>query len=249
MDPGKTEKSLLAARKKGTLVAALIDPEDFTTQKASSAARKAQKAGVSAIFIGGSTIAEQRHLDEVVIAVKRSVTVPVLLFPGDITGISRHADAILFSSLLNSTNTYFIIGAQAVGAAQVKKFGLEAIPMGYLVFGEHSSAGFVGQVRGIPPEKPAFAVMYALAAQYLGMRTLYLEAGSGASEVVTEQTIAAVRKHYDGFLIVGGGITTEERAAQAATAGADLIVVGNLLQTHRFEIKLDRIVQAAIGVV
>src|SRR5271169_125160 len=116
MEPGKTEKSLLAARKKGTLVAALIDPEDFTAEKAATVAKIAQEAGVSAILVGGSTIAEQRHLDDVVSQIKRSVTIPVILFPGDITGISQYADAILFGSLLNSTNTYFLIGAQSVGA-------------------------------------------------------------------------------------------------------------------------------------
>src|SRR5208283_3437216 len=131
--------------------------------------------------------------------------------------------------------TYFIIGAQAIGAVQVKKYGLEAIPMGYLIFGEESSAGFVGQVRGIPTGKLGIAIMYALAAQYLGMRTLYLEAGSGSAEVVPPQTIAAVRERYEGLLIVGGGITDEKRASQAANAGADVIVIGNLLQTGDFE--------------
>lgn len=244
LGPGKTEKALISRRKQGTLVAALIDPDDFTTSQAASVARKAEKAGVSAIFIGGSTIAEQSHLDDVVIAVKRHVTLPVILFPGNVTGISKNADAILFSSLLNSTNTYFLIGAQAIGAVLVRKQQLEAIPMGYLVFGEHTSAGFIGQVRGIPSDKPAIAVMYALAAQYLGMRALYLEAGSGAAEVVPPATIDAVRKQYGGFLIVGGGIRDEERASAAAKAGADLIVVGNLLNSQDFESKLTRIVKA-----
>jgi phosphoglycerol geranylgeranyltransferase len=245
LGPGKTESLLIQRRKaRGTLVAALIDPEDFTPAKAGSVAKSAQDAGASLILIGGSTIANQQQLDDVVSQVSHDVTIPVVLFPGNITGISQKADAILFSSLLNSTNTYFLIGAQAIGAIQVKKYGLEAIPMGYMVFGEHSSAGFVGQVRGIPEEKPGIAVMYALAAQYLGMRTLYLEAGSGAAEVVPPQTIAAVRKHYEGLLIVGGGITDEERAGQAAKAGADIIVIGNLLQTKGFEAKLAKIIKA-----
>jgi len=244
LGPGKTESRLIQRRKaRGTLAAALIDPEDFTAKEAGSVARRAQEAGVSLILVGGSTIANQQQLDDVVSQVKLNVTIPVILFPGNITGISQHADAILFSSLLNSSNTYFIIGAQAIGAVQVKRYGLEAIPMGYLVFGEQSSAGFVGQVRGIPAGKPRIAVMYALAAQYLGMRTLYLEAGSGAAEVVLPQTIAAVRKHYQGLLIVGGGITDEERAGQAAEAGADIIVIGNLLQTKGFESKLSKIVK------
>ena len=242
---GRTERTLLRVRKKkGTLVAALIDPEDFTMESASRLAKRVEELGASCILVGGSTIADQVHLDEVVMGIKLNITIPVLLFPGNITGISRHADAILFSSLLNSTNTYFIIGAQAIGSIQVMKTKLEAIPMGYLVFGEQSSTGFVGQARGIPLDKPSIAVMYAMAAHYLGMRTLYLEAGSGSNSTISPEVVAAVRKYYPGFLIVGGGITSPEAAARISKAGADVIVVGNLLQTQGYEAKLASIVKA-----
>ena len=160
------------------------------------------------------------------------------------TGISQHADAILFGSLLNSTNTYFIIGAQAIGSIQVMKAKLEAIPMGYLVFGEEATTGFVGQVRGIPLDKPSIAVMYAMAAYYLGMRTLYLEAGSGSNKTISPEVIAAVRAYYPGLLIVGGGVTSPEAARTIAKAGADVIVVGNLLEKEGFEAKLAAIVKA-----
>lgn len=244
-EPGRVEKGLLKARaKKGTLVAALIDPEDFTMKSASKVAKRVQELGASCIFVGGSTIADQVHLDEVVMGAKLNITIPVLLFPGDITGISRHADAILFSSLLNSTNPYFITGAQAIGSIQVMKHKLEAIPMGYLVFGEHSSTGFVGQAKGIPLDKPSIAVMYAMAAHYMGMRALYLEGGSGASSSISPEVIAAVRRYYPGFLIVGGGITTPEAAARISKAGADVIVIGNLLQTEGYEDNFASIVKA-----
>src|SRR5271154_5392015 len=226
------------------MVAALIDPEDFTPQTASDVAKKVQALGASCIFIGGSTIADQAQLDQVVMSIKRDVTLPVLLFPGNITGISRHADAILFSSLLNSTNPYFLIGAQAIGSIQVMKSKLEAIPMGYLVFGDQSTTAFVGQVRPIPLDKPSIAVMYAMAAHYLGMRTLYLEAGSGADKTISPEVIAAVRKYYPGLLIVGGGITTPEAASKISKAGADVIVIGNMLETQGFEPKLAAIVKA-----
>ena len=176
--------------------------------------------------------------------VKMHITIPVLLFPGNITGISRHADAILFSSLLNSTNSYFIIGAQALGSLQVRKAKLEAIPMGYLVFGDHSTTGFVGQVRGIPLDKPSIAVMYAMAAHYMGMRSLYLEAGSGAEKSISPEVIAAVRAYYPGLLIVGGGVTTPEAASKISKAGADVIVIGNMLEKEGFESKLAAIVKA-----
>lgn len=245
MDVGPIESLLLEKRKAlGTLIAALIDPEDFSVEEAVSIAERVEHIGVSLILIGGSTIADQQHLDQVVTRVKSRITIPVILFPGNITGISNHADAILFSSLLNSTNTYFIIGAQAIGAMQVKKCGLEAIPMGYLVFGQDSTTAFVGQIREIPRNKPSIAVMYSMAAHYLGMRTLYLEAGSGSATVIQKEVIAAVRKYYPGLLIVGGGVTDSDAAKSIAETGADIIVVGNMLKSPDFVEKLTPIVQA-----
>ncbi len=255
MEIGPVEKQLLHETRKGPIVAALIDPENFSPNKAADTAARAIAAGVSLILVGGSTLANQGRLDEVVRSVRnhirpgpghrKSHKTPVVLFPGNITGVSRYADAILFSSLLNSTNPYFIIGAQALGAIEVHKAGIESIPMAYLVFGNSSATSFIGQVNGLPTSKPNLAVIYALAAKFLGMRTLYLEAGSGAGEPIPQETIGAVRKVYDGILIVGGGITGADAAARAAKAGADLLVVGNLLQSSGYETTLRQIVSAA----
>lgn len=254
LEVGPIEKHLIESAKKGTIVAALIDPEDFTPNQAATAAARAIDAGASLILVGGSTLANQGRLDVTVKAVKghikshsghsKSHEVPVILFPGNITGVSRYADAILFSSLLNSTNTYFIIGAQALGAVEVYKSKIESIPMGYLVFGNNSATSFIGQVLSIPMSKPNLTVIYGLAAMYLGMRALYLEAGSGSEEPISQETIRAVRRTYQGLLIVGGGITSAEAASKAAKAGADILVVGNLLQTTGFEETLKRIVNA-----
>lgn len=248
---GPVEKYLIERTKHGPIVAALIDPEDFTPKQASETAVRAIEAGASLILVGGSTLASQTRLDAVVKTVKshtgsrsghtKSHEVPVVLFPGNITGVSRYADAILFSSLLNSTNPYFIIGAQALGAVEVYKSRIESIPMGYLVFGNNSATSFIGQVNGLPSSKPNLAVIYALAAQYLGMRTLYLEAGSGSGEPIPQEVIKLVRKAYGGMVIVGGGITTPEAAAKAARAGADILVVGNLLESPGFEATLKEI--------
>jgi phosphoglycerol geranylgeranyltransferase len=252
--PGPIEKHLIQRIRKGPICAALIDPEDFTPRQAADTAAKAIAAGASLILVGGSTFANQGRLDAVVRAVKghtkshaghrASHTAPVVLFPGNITGVSRFADAILFSSLLNSTNPYFIVGAQALGAIEVYKSGIESIPMGYLVFGKASAAAFIGQANALPASKPNLAVIYALAAQYLGMRTIYLEAGSGSGEPVPPGTIRAVRKAYNGILIVGGGIVSAEGATSASRAGADIIVVGNLLQSPGFEVALEQITKA-----
>jgi phosphoglycerol geranylgeranyltransferase len=245
MSPAGPTETRLTSRKRGfTGLAALIDPDNFDKRRAGLAAKTAEKLGFSCIFVGGSTLGDQTHLDDVVRVIKQYVTCPVILFPGNVTGISRHADAILFSSLLNSTNTYFIIGAQAIGAIQVKRYGLEAIPMGYLVFGDESTTSFIGQVRSIPYSKPTIAVMYALAAQYLGMRALYLEAGSGSDHPMPAELVTAVRKNFKGLLIVGGGITTPKTATSLAEAGADLLVIGNLLETKGFESKLLTITKA-----
>ncbi len=253
--PGAVEKYLLQRTKQAPICAALIDPEDFPPKHAAETARKVIKAGVGMILVGGSTLSDQGRLDEVIKAVKKvtnnittspatSQHLPVVLFPGNVTGVSRFADAILFSSLLNSTNPYFIVGAQALGAMEVYKAGIESIPMGYLVFGNQSATSFIGQVNSLPPSKPNLALIYALAAGYLGMRTLYLEAGSGASEPVPSETIRLVRKFYHGMILVGGGIASGEAAAKAARAGADVLVVGNLLQTPGYEKTLKQILTA-----
>jgi phosphoglycerol geranylgeranyltransferase len=252
---GPVEKLLIERTKKAPICAALIDPEDFSPKQAADAAGKAIDAGVSLILVGGSTLADQGRLNSVVRAIKghrlsrpnhRRSQIPVVLFPGNITGVSRFADAILFSSLLNSTNPYFIIGAQALGSIEVYKSKIESIPMAYLVFGSSSATSFIGQVNSLPTSKPNLAAIYALAARYLGMRTLYLEAGSGSGEPIPAETIHAVKRVYDGLLIVGGGITTAETARRAAKAGADILVIGNLLQSLGFE-KTLRQITASVG--
>lgn len=244
MKLGTTERYLVEKSKTKPIVAALIDPEDFSVAEAAATSSEAEKCGTSLILVGGSTISDQHKLDLVVRAVKSSVGCPVILFPGNVTGISHHADAILFSSLLNSTNPYFIIGAQALGAMEVYRSKLESIPMGYLVFGDSSATSFIGQTRSFPRSKPSLAVIYAMAAQYLGMRTLYLEGGSGTSDPVPPEVISRVRAHYQGLLIVGGGITDGRAAARATRAGADILVVGNLLQTQGFQKPLRQIVKS-----
>jgi phosphoglycerol geranylgeranyltransferase len=233
---------------KGTLVAALIDPEEFKPEEAAKVAATVQTEHGSLILIGGSTLAGQDQLDDVVCHIKKAVTLPVILFPGNITGVSRHADAILFMSLLNSTNPYFIVGAQALGSVLVRRYNLEAIPMGYLVIGRGSSTSFVADVKEIPPDKPSIAAMYSLAAQYMGMRAIYLEAGSGSQTTVQTRMIQAVRKYFEGLLIVGGGITTPDVARQMAKAGADVLVIGNLLQRPTFTNDFRRIVKIVSNV-
>lgn len=226
---GRVEKYLNEEVKKwGTICLPLIDSEN--SSDAAAVAKKVEKMGASAILIGGSSAIDQIELARVVTDIKSHITIPVILFPGNVTGVSPKADAILFSSLLNSEDPYFITGAQALGAVAVKKYGIEPLPTAYIIVGEGTAAWFVGRAKGIPFNKPNLAVMYSLAAQYMGMRFVYLEAGSGASQSVPPEMVAAVKKHYGGTLIVGGGIRTPEIAAKIASAGADIIVIGTMIE-------------------
>ncbi|HYO06118.1 MAG TPA: phosphoglycerol geranylgeranyltransferase, partial [Phototrophicaceae bacterium] len=155
---------------------ALLDSENFND--VSYVAKRVESLGASAILVGGSSAIDQIDLDKLVLRIKSIVSIPVILFPGNVTGVSPNADAILFTSLLNSEDPYFISGAQALGALLVKKYNIEPLPTGYIIIGENTTAWFVGRAKGIPFEKNKIAVMYSLAAQYLGMRFVYLEAGS-----------------------------------------------------------------------
>ena len=229
MKIGNTETLILdSLRENGTLCFPLIDSQNQINT--SSIASKLEYLGATGILIGGSSVSDQIELSATVSKVKSLVKIPVILFPGNITGIVPGADAILFSSLLNSENPYFITGAQAQGALIINKYNLEAIPTAYLIIGQGSTAWFIGQTRSIPFDKPGIAIMYALAAQYMGMRFLYLEAGSGSSTYVCPEMISGVRAHFDGILIVGGGITDAETATTIANAGADILVVGTLIE-------------------
>ena len=218
-------------RSRGTLLFVLIDSEVSGATESAGLVRAAEDAGASAILVGGSSAVDQMEMSEVVRKIKESTQrVPVILFPGNVTGIVPDADAILFSSLLNSENPYFITQAQALGAPAVAKFGLEPLPTAYLVVGEGTTAWFVGSARGIPHEKPKIAAAFSLAARFMGMRFVYLEAGSGAKASVTPEMVGAARGAFDGFLIVGGGIRDANTAAALAAAGADALVVGTLVE-------------------
>jgi phosphoglycerol geranylgeranyltransferase len=208
----------------------LIDPEKVTPAQASRTASKARACETSAIMIGGSTFVSTTHLDGVVKAVKRTVEIPIILFPNNVSGISRHADAIWFMSLLNSVDPYFLIGAQILGAPLVKKYGLEPLPLGYIIVGEGGTAGVVGRAITIPYNKIDLVAAHALAGQYLGMRFIYLEGGSGAKDPVPPEMIRTVKRFIDVPLIVGGGIKSREQALATASAGADIIVTGNVVE-------------------
>ncbi len=217
-------------KKKKALLFVLIDSEISEIKSTIKLAKEVEKIGASAILVGGSSATDQLGMAQTVKILKKSLKIPIILFPGNVTGVVPGADAILFSSLLNSDNPYFISQAQALGAPNVLKFGLEPLPTAYIIIGEGTSAWFVGSARTIPFDKSNLAAMYALSAQFMGMRFVYLEAGSGAKSNVKPEMVAAVRKVFKGFLIVGGGIKSTQTAAEIVKAGADAIVIGTMLE-------------------
>jgi phosphoglycerol geranylgeranyltransferase len=146
-------------------------------------------------------------------------------------------------SLLNSVDPYFLVGAQILGAPLVKKYGLEPIPMGYIIVGEGGTAGIVGKAIPVPYEKTELAAAHALAGKYLGMRFIYLEGGSGAKNPVPPQMIRVVKSFSEAYIIVGGGIRTKEQAMDAASAGADIIVTGNLIESMGSSQKIVEIIK------
>ncbi|NWK08475.1 geranylgeranylglyceryl/heptaprenylglyceryl phosphate synthase [Marine Group I thaumarchaeote] len=242
---GKVELFLKSElKKKNALLFVLIDSEVSHLEASSKLAKDVEKSGASAILVGGSSATDQIEMSQVVKSIKKGIKIPIILFPGNVTGVVPDADAILFSSLMNSENPYFISQAQALGAPSVLKFGLEPLPTAYLVIGEGTSAWFVGSARGIPFEKPKIAAAYALAAQFLGMRFVYLEAGSGAKSSVTPEMVQTVRRTFNGFLIVGGGIKDVKTAQSLVKAGSDALVIGTFLEKGGSIKKLQEITKA-----
>lgn len=207
----------------------LIDPDEQTSQEAVEIAKQAKKARSDAILVGGS-ITDQEDLNITVKSIKEEVDLPVILFPGNISGVSKYADALLFMSLLNSTNPYWITGAQALSAPSIKKMGIETIPMGYLIIEPGGTVGWVGDSKPIPRKKSDLAVAYALAAEFLGMRVIYLEAGSGADSHIPVDFIMKVKKLTNLMVIVGGGIKTAQDALEVKEAGADIIITGTVVE-------------------
>lgn len=243
---GRIERYILdEIERNGCMHMTLLDPENFSPDEIAKCAKVCEEQGTGAIMVGGSILRSHTTFDDCVKTIKENVSIPVILFPNNINAISRYADAIWFMSLLNSTDWYYIVGAQMQGSFLVKKYGLEAIPMGYLVFGSDTAVYAIGRVLPLPFNKGEVAAGYALAAQYLGMRFVYLEAGSGAQNHIPPETIRTVRDVVDISIIVGGGIRSPENSYEVAKAGADVIVTGTIVERSKDAELLSRIIQAA----
>lgn len=240
---GKTEKYLHERiERDGFIHITLIDPEKMN--RLEEAVKAAEAAGSSAFMVGGSTSHRTSDYEEAIAKIKSNSKLPVVIFPSNVASIARGADAIWFMSLLNSSNPYYIIGAQVLGIKTIRELGLEIIPMAYLILGTGGAAGYIGDAKPLPFEMPELTVGYAMAAEALGFRFIYLEAGSGAKTHVPEKLITMVKTCINVPLIVGGGIRDGLAAENVVSAGADIIVTGDVLEETRvLEEKLSEIME------
>ncbi len=218
-------------KEKGALHMTLIDQDNFNGTETCTVAKFIEESGSDAIMVGGSGV-DREQTDECIKAIKKTCKLPVIIFPGGVSQVSPYADAIYFMSLLNSRSRYWLSLAQAFASYSVYKAGIEPISMGYMVMDSEkkTSVSFYGDVNGIPRDKPKIAVSFALAAQYMGMKLVYLEGGSGAPEPVPNKVVGAVKKVLEIPLIVGGGIRDGKTAYEKVKAGADIIVTGTVLE-------------------
>ena len=208
----------------------LIDPEMCDVEKTAKLATTIEDAGADAILLGGSLLTQDLH--PIAAAIKAETELPIILFPGDSMHLTPQADAILYMSLISGRNPNYLIGEQVKAAPWIQKYGLETIPTGYMLIdgGNRTSVEFMSGTAPIPRDKPDIAAPHALAAEYLGMQMVYLEAGSGATLPVPNEMISSVKQQITIPLIVGGGITSPEIAAQKVRAGANFIVTGNIIE-------------------
>lgn len=211
------------------MLAVLIDPDHI--ENLTESVRRCNASGVDLIFLGGSLITSG-SIDETIRQIKSLTDIPVLLFPGDELQISSEADALLLLSLISGRNADLLIGKHVVAAPYLKKSGLELIATGYMLIdgGKITTASYISGSVPIPADKPEIAMCTAMAGEMLGLKLMYMDAGSGAANPVSEAMIQAVRKAVNVPIVVGGGIRSTEQAVAAWNAGADVVVVGNAIE-------------------
>ena len=217
--------------KKGAGFIVLIDPDKKNDKNIDQLVEKANQNGVDAIFVGGSIMMDGLYHKRVE-RIKSISEIPVILFPGGVNQINKHYDAMLFMSLLSGRNSHYLIGEQVIAAPIVKDYGIETIPTGYLLIdgGSPTSVEIVSGTKPLPSNRPDMIVSHALAAQFLGMKLIYLEAGSGALNKVPEDVVKKVADEINIGLIVGGGICTPEDANSIVNSGASFVVIGSAVE-------------------
>ncbi len=218
---------------RGACYIVLIDPDNKNNNSIISQVEMANHSEVDAIFVGGSLMMDGKSNDRVK-KIKKISNVPVVLFPGGVNQINSNYDAMLFLSLLSGRNPHYLIGEQVISAPIVKDLGLEAISTGYILLdgGNVTSVEFMSGTRPIPMDKKDIVASHALAGEYLGMKSIYLEAGSGAKNHIPSDIVDLVSNLISIPIIVGGGISSPEIAAKLVKAGASIIVTGTAIEKN-----------------
>ncbi|MTI32650.1 geranylgeranylglyceryl/heptaprenylglyceryl phosphate synthase [Xanthovirga aplysinae] len=214
--------------------AILIDPDKV--EKPESCLRLIEMAAenqVDFFFVGGSLVTSDSQAG-IIDLIQNNCDIPVILFPGSLMQLNFSADALLFLSLVSGRNPDLLIGQHVQAAPLLKKSALEILPTAYMLIdpGHPTSVSYMSQTAPIPKDKPSLAASTAQAAELLGMKLVYMDAGSGAKENISEEMIHTVSKSLDIPLIIGGGINSIEKAEKAFKAGADLIVIGNGIEKN-----------------
>lgn len=223
------EKLLETRKTRGAGYLVLIDPDKIDHARLPSFVRDATEAGADGFLVGGSLLLSN-EIDKLIQLIKSNTSLPVVIFPGSLFQVSPVADAILFLLLISGRNPDHLIGNQVTAAPIIKRMGLEAISTGYMLIeaGKTTSAEFMSNTKPIPHNKPDIAVAHALAAEFIGMKLLYLDAGSGADFPVPDEMIAKIAKYSSLPVIVGGGIRTPDAARDKVKAGASFVVTGTV---------------------
>ena len=211
--------------------AVLIDPDKVNDDNMKELIQLSTEAHVDYFFVGGSLVIST-YLDECIQYIKANCEIPVILFPGSPAQVSKYADALLYLSLISGRNPELLIGQHVVSAPVVKQSGLEIMPTGYMVIdgGAPTTVSYISNAAPLPSDKNEIAMCTAMAGEMLGMKLIYMDAGSGAKRAISESMIQKVSSCIDIPLIIGGGITTPEKAYLNCKAGADIIVVGNAIE-------------------
>lgn len=209
----------------------LIDPDKPSNEQIIDIVQRSINAGVDFFFVGGSLLTTD-SLDNCIKLIKKHSDIPVLIFPGNSLQISKWCDGFLLLSLISGRNPEMLIGRHVIAAPYLKLYGNEIIPTGYMLIdgGCPTSVSYMSNTTPIPHDKDDIAMCTALAGEMLGLKVIYMDAGSGATNPISNDMIYKVKNSINIPLIVGGGIKTPEKAAEIAKAGADIVVVGNVIE-------------------
>lgn len=216
---------------KGAAYLILIDPDHISGGKLINFVRHCEKSGVDGFLVGGSLMMSN-ILDDVLHTISSVSSLPAILFPGNVSQVSNKADAILFISLISGRNAEHLIGTHVIAAPIINRINLEPISTGYMLIesGKQTTAEYMSGSSPIPRNKPEIATATALAAEYLGMKFVYLEGGSGADKSVPNEMIKMVSSSVSIPIIVGGGIRDSETAREKVKNGASIVVTGNFFE-------------------